>query len=164
MYRGDLSMSERDKVIILEDYADPFDAKQSGVTQVGQEKVTENDGYMEPYEAQKMMAEIRRRGSKDVSSRPLPLYDTPYEPMENGGESDMEKLVTHRLRESRLPEDDERPPGEYDQPWEWKKDRISKAFAGFERSSGCPWAVWESAEEPLCLQQVTAFRTTRTRK
>ncbi|XP_072409016.1 SH2 domain-containing adapter protein F-like isoform X3 [Chiloscyllium punctatum] len=124
-----LAPSPEDKVIILEDYADPFDAKQSGVTQVGQEKVTENDGYMEPYEAQKMMAEIRRRGSKDVSSRPLPLYDTPYEPMENGGESDMEKLVTHRLRESRLPEDDERPPGEYDQPWEWKKDRISKAFA-----------------------------------
>ncbi|MEE6507993.1 hypothetical protein FKM82_018081, partial [Ascaphus truei] len=33
-------------------------------------------------------------------------------------------------RESRLPQDDERPPEEYDQPWEWKKDRISKAFAG----------------------------------
>ncbi|XP_048376734.1 SH2 domain-containing adapter protein F-like isoform X3 [Stegostoma tigrinum] len=119
--------NRQDKVIILEDYADPFDAKQSGVTQVGQEKVTENDGYMEPYEAQKMMAEIRRRGSKDASSRSLPLYDTPYEPVENGGESDTEK--SHRLRESRLPEDDERPPGEYDQPWEWKKDRISKAFA-----------------------------------
>ncbi|XP_072409014.1 SH2 domain-containing adapter protein F-like isoform X1 [Chiloscyllium punctatum] len=134
-----LAPSPEDKVIILEDYADPFDAKQSGVTQVGQEKVTENDGYMEPYEAQKMMAEIRRRGSKDVSSRPLPLYDTPYEPMENGGESDMEKLVTHRLRESRLPEDDERPPGEYDQPWEWKKDRISKAFAEIKVIKELPW-------------------------
>ncbi|XP_067871638.1 SH2 domain-containing adapter protein F-like isoform X3 [Heterodontus francisci] len=124
--------SKQGKVIILEDYADPFDAKQAGVAQVGQEKVTENDGYMEPYEAQKMMAgnkKIRRRGSKDPPSKPLPLYDTPYEPTENGGDSDTEKLVSHRPRESRLPEDDERPPGEYDQPWEWKKDRISKAFA-----------------------------------
>ncbi|XP_072348867.1 SH2 domain-containing adapter protein F-like isoform X2 [Scyliorhinus torazame] len=117
------------KVIILEDYADPFDAKQAGVAPVGPEKVTANDGYMEPYEAQKMMAEIRRRGSKDAPSKPLPLYDTPYEPTENGGDSDTEKAVSHRPRESRLPEDDERPPGEYDQPWEWKKDRISKAFA-----------------------------------
>ncbi|XP_042198896.1 SH2 domain-containing adapter protein F isoform X1 [Callorhinchus milii] len=123
--------SKQDKVIILEDYADPFDAKQtSGVTQAGQEKVTENDGYMEPYEAQKMMAEIRRRGSKDApTNKPLHLYDTPYEPEENGADSDTEKPAGQRPRESRLPEDDERPPDEYDQPWEWKKDRISRAFA-----------------------------------
>ncbi|TKS69832.1 SH2 domain-containing adapter protein F [Collichthys lucidus] len=45
------------KLIILEDYADPFDAEQAGGTQTITEKVTtENDGYMEPYEAQKMMA------------------------------------------------------------------------------------------------------------
>ncbi|KAJ3594095.1 hypothetical protein NHX12_006427, partial [Muraenolepis orangiensis] len=45
-------------LIILEDYADPFDVEQAGGTQTsGVEKVTtENDGYMEPYEAQKMMA------------------------------------------------------------------------------------------------------------
>lgn len=42
---------------ILEDYADPFDAEQTGGTQTSTEKAsTENDGYMEPYEAQKMMA------------------------------------------------------------------------------------------------------------
>ncbi|XP_062926508.1 SH2 domain-containing adapter protein F-like isoform X4 [Mobula hypostoma] len=46
---------QQGKVIILEDYADPFDA-QAGVTQAGQEKVVGNDGYMEPYEAQRMMA------------------------------------------------------------------------------------------------------------
>lgn len=59
------------------------------------------------------------------------LYDTPYEdqrgqrlgllygePQEEGKES------------SKLPQDDERPADEYDQPWEWKKDHISKAFAG----------------------------------
>lgn len=45
--------------IILEDYADPFDAEQAGGTQPNMEKITtENDGYMEPYEAQKMMAGI----------------------------------------------------------------------------------------------------------
>lgn len=61
----------------------------------------------------------------------LQLYDTPYEderghrlglvygePQDEGRES------------SRLPQDDERPADEYDQPWEWKKDHISKAFAG----------------------------------
>ncbi|XP_072004108.1 SH2 domain-containing adapter protein F isoform X5 [Engystomops pustulosus] len=114
-------------VIILEDYADPFDAKQG--SQTTGEIVTENDGYMEPYEAQKMMAEIRRRGSKDLPCKPLHLYDTPYEPAENGIESEGEKSSGQRPRESRLPQDDERPPEEYDQPWEWKKDRISKAFA-----------------------------------
>lgn len=120
----------KEKLIILEDYADPFDAEQAGGTQTSTEKVTtENDGYMEPYEAQKMMAEIRSggRGPKEGSARQLPLYDTPYEPAENGGDSDPERLLCPR--ESRLPQDDERPPEEYDQPWEWKKERISKAFA-----------------------------------
>ncbi|XP_019722216.1 SH2 domain-containing adapter protein F isoform X1 [Hippocampus comes] len=120
----------KEKLIILEDYADPFDAEQAGGTQATTEKVTtENDGYMEPYEAQKMMAEIRSsgRGSKDGSTKQLPLYDTPYEPTENGGDSDPER--SRCPRESRLPQDDERPPEEYDQPWEWKKERISKAFA-----------------------------------
>ncbi|XP_059361892.1 SH2 domain-containing adapter protein F-like isoform X1 [Carassius carassius] len=117
----------QEKLIILEDYADPFDAAdQAGGTQTVTEKPTENDGYMEPYEAQKMMAEIRGgRAPKDGPVRQLPLYDTPYEPEENGADPD--GCVCSR--ESRLPQDDERPPEEYDQPWEWKKDRISKAFA-----------------------------------
>ncbi|XP_026863805.2 SH2 domain-containing adapter protein F isoform X3 [Electrophorus electricus] len=121
--------SKQDKVIILEDYADPFDATdQAGVPQSSAEKPVENDGYMEPYEAQKMMAEIRGgRGPKDGPIRQLPLYDTPYEPAENG--EGAEPGRGRCLRESRLPQDDERPPEEYDQPWEWKKDRISKAFA-----------------------------------
>ncbi|XP_064168237.1 SH2 domain-containing adapter protein F-like isoform X3 [Anguilla rostrata] len=121
--------NKQEKPIILEDYADPFDAKQTGGTQATTEKVPENDGYMEPYEAQKMMAEIRGGwGPKDGPGRQqLPLYDTPYEPTENGGDLDPER--SRCPRESRLPQDDERPPEEYDQPWEWKKDRISKAFA-----------------------------------
>ncbi|KAL4660663.1 SH2 domain-containing adapter protein F-like isoform X2 [Arapaima gigas] len=118
----------KEKVLILEDYADPFDAKQGGGGHVTPEKVMENDGYMEPYEAQKMMAEIRGgRSLKDGPLRQLPLYDTPYEPAENGSDSDPERPLCSR--ESRLPQDDERPPEEYDQPWEWKRDRISKAFA-----------------------------------
>lgn len=129
---------KQEKLTILEDYADPFDAAdQAGSTQTVTEKPTENDGYMEPYEAQMMMAEIRSgRGSKDGLVRQLPLYDTPYE--ENGGEPDGGQCS----RESRLPQDDERPPEEYDQPWEWKKERISKAFAvqfeGVEKSRMSP--------------------------
>ncbi|KAM6942903.1 SH2 domain-containing adapter protein F isoform 4-T4 [Xenentodon cancila] len=133
----------KEKLIILEDYADPFDAEQAGGTQTNTEKVTtENDGYMEPYEAQKMMAEIRSggRGPKEGPVKQLPLYDTPYEPTENGGDSDPER--SRCPRESRLPQDDERPPEEYDQPWEWKKERISKAFAvqfdGVEKSRMSP--------------------------
>ncbi|XP_008403860.1 SH2 domain-containing adapter protein F isoform X4 [Poecilia reticulata] len=138
-----LEQDNKEKLIILEDYADPFDAEQAGGAQTTTEKVaTENDGYMEPYEAQKMMAEIRSGGrcSKDGSLRQLPLYDTPYEPTENGGDSDPERVRCPR--ESRLPQDDERPPEEYDQPWEWKKERISKAFAaqfdGVEKSRMSP--------------------------
>ncbi|XP_039349029.1 SH2 domain-containing adapter protein F isoform X3 [Mauremys reevesii] len=118
-----------EQVIVLEDYADPFDAKQAASGQPGQEKVAENDGYMEPYEAQKMMAEIRLKGSLEAPGQPLPLYDTPYEPVPNGLPPDSERPSCARPRESRLPQDDERPPEEYDQPWEWKKERISKAFA-----------------------------------
>ncbi|XP_064778596.1 SH2 domain-containing adapter protein F-like isoform X7 [Oncorhynchus masou masou] len=145
----------KEKLIILDDYADPFDAEQDGGTQVTTEKVTqastENDGYMEPYEAQKMMAEIRGgRGPKEGSLRSLPLYDTPYEPAENGGDSDGER--PRCPRESRLPQDDERPPEEYDQPWEWKKERISKAFAvqfeGAEKSRMSPTREGKGGRPP----------------
>ncbi|XP_074772757.1 SH2 domain-containing adapter protein F isoform X2 [Athene noctua] len=118
------------ELAVLEDYADPFDAAQVAGSQAGLEKVTENDGYMEPYEAQKMMAEIRQKGLREAPARPLPLYDTPYEPVLGGLDMEGDRLACPRPRESRLPEDDERPPEEYDQPWEWKKERISKAFAG----------------------------------
>ncbi|XP_008946944.1 PREDICTED: SH2 domain-containing adapter protein F [Merops nubicus] len=103
----------------------------------------ENDGYMEPYEAQKMMAEIRQKGLREAPARPLHLYDTPYEPVLGVLDMDSDRPACLRPRESRLPEDDERPPEEYDQPWEWKKERISKAFAGpseglaYGRTSPC---------------------------
>uniref|UniRef100_A0A8D0L7C5 Src homology 2 domain containing transforming protein D n=1 Tax=Sphenodon punctatus TaxID=8508 RepID=A0A8D0L7C5_SPHPU len=77
---------------------------------------TENNGYMEPYDAQKVKS---RKG--------LQLYDTPYE--EKAPEAEPEGPTAGKPRESRLPQDDERPADEYDQPWEWKKDHISRAFA-----------------------------------
>lgn len=41
-------------MIILEDYADPFDAQKTR-EQREAERVGENDGYMEPYDAQQMI-------------------------------------------------------------------------------------------------------------
>jgi hypothetical protein len=38
-------------VVILEDYADPFDAQKKREA----ERAGENDGYMEPYDAQQMI-------------------------------------------------------------------------------------------------------------
>jgi hypothetical protein len=87
------------------------------------------------------LAEIR--GSKETAAQPLPLYDTPYEPEEEGATPEGEGALWPR--ESRLPEDDERPPEEYDQPWEWKKERISKAFAG---ESGWRIGLQEPEEVP----------------
>ncbi|NXD45429.1 SHD protein, partial [Copsychus sechellarum] len=54
------------------------------------------------------------------------LYDTPSEEWDTAGDSPGGPSG----RQSRLPRDDERPADEYDQPWEWKKDHISRAFAG----------------------------------
>lgn len=69
------------------------------------------------------------------------LYDNPYEEKSRHqhraappAQQQMQKSDAGASlidsRESRLPQDDERPADEYDQPWEWKKDNISKALAG----------------------------------
>ncbi|KAL2771651.1 SH2 domain-containing adapter protein E [Daubentonia madagascariensis] len=160
-------IKQQDTVIILEDYADPYDAKRTK-GQRDAERVGENDGYMEPYDAQQMITEIRRRGSKDplvkalqlldspcepgenslksetlarrrsskdLLGKPPQLYDTPYEPAEGGPRAEGKA----RPPDSRLPEDDERPAAEYEQPWEWKKQQIVRAlsvqFEGSERPS-----------------------------
>nr|XP_005999128.1 PREDICTED: SH2 domain-containing adapter protein D [Latimeria chalumnae] len=111
------------------DYSDPFDAHRESKDDPNEETKPENNGYMEPYEAQRVITEFQRKGEKDrgKGKRGVQLYDTPYE--ENGGDSDTESGTGRKVRESRLPQDDERPADEYDQPWEWKKDHISKAFA-----------------------------------
>ncbi|KAL3047734.1 hypothetical protein OYC64_021838 [Pagothenia borchgrevinki] len=113
------------------DYSDPFDAHMSHRSEPDLRTVPcENNGYMEPYEAQRVITELQRGPGGGRSRGEVQLYDTPYEdergrrlgllygdPQEEGREN------------SRLPQDDERPADEYDQPWEWKKDHISKAFA-----------------------------------
>ncbi|NXJ96287.1 SHF protein, partial [Corythaixoides concolor] len=76
-------------------------------------------------------------GQRARTRRGPQLYDTPYEEWETAREGP----GVPPTRESRLPRDDERPADEYDQPWEWKKDHISRAFAG-DSITGCwvpPW-------------------------
>ncbi|XP_065276633.1 SH2 domain-containing adapter protein E [Emys orbicularis] len=163
---------KQETVIILEDYADPYDAKRTK-GQREAERLGENDGYMEPYDAQQMITEIRRRGSKDplvkaillldgpgepgeggprpdaapkrqgskeqLGKAPPQLYDTPYEPGEAPASTPQDRRA--RAVDNRLPENDERPAAEYEQPWEWKKEQIVKAlsvqFEGAERA-GAP--------------------------
>lgn len=62
------------KVIILEDYADPYDAKRTK-EQREAERLGENDGYMEPYDAQQLItgrcAGGRQRAYLKAKLRPL---------------------------------------------------------------------------------------------
>ncbi|XP_008308940.1 SH2 domain-containing adapter protein F-like isoform X2 [Cynoglossus semilaevis] len=126
------------------DYSDPFDAHpNSRVRQnwVSKPAPADSCSYMEPFEAQRIISELQHSmmNNRSVSGDAGQLYDNPYE----------EKTHHHRAalspqhqgqkveggfglidtRESKLPQDDERPADEYDQPWEWKKDNISKALA-----------------------------------
>ncbi|XP_049643941.1 SH2 domain-containing adapter protein D [Suncus etruscus] len=108
------------------EYSNPFDAQPPP-------PAPEDDGYMEPYEAQRVVSEM--------PGRAVQLYDTPYEE-QDGEPGDEQPSAPSRPRQSRMPQGDERPADEYDQPWEWKKDHISKAFAvqfdspEWERTSG----------------------------
>ncbi|XP_008590772.1 PREDICTED: SH2 domain-containing adapter protein E [Galeopterus variegatus] len=179
-------IKQQDTVIILEDYADPYDAKRTK-GQRDAERVGENDGYMEPYDAQQMITEIRRRGSKDPlvkalqlldspcepgetgmksetlakrqSSKDLPgkapqLYDTPYEPAEGGPRAEGKG----RPADGRLPENDERPAAEYEQPWEWKKEQIVRAlsvqFEGSDRPSGREETVRQHHRQKSWTQKI----------
>ncbi|NXX86570.1 SHF protein, partial [Urocolius indicus] len=67
-----------------------------------------------------------RRRAEGLRARGAQLYDTPCEEWAAVGEGRGEPPT----RDSRLPRHDERPADEYDQPWEWKQDHISRAFAG----------------------------------
>ncbi|XP_042273717.1 src homology 2 domain containing transforming protein D, b isoform X1 [Thunnus albacares] len=140
------------------DYSDPFDARLDHRLEPDLGPVpSENNGYMEPYEAQRVITELQRGPGGGRARGGVQLYDTPYEdergqrlgfvygePQEEGKES------------SRLPQDDERPADEYDQPWEWKKDHISKAFAEMRELSVLPWPapVGQLEEEPPVREQV----------
>ncbi|XP_034630029.1 SH2 domain-containing adapter protein B [Trachemys scripta elegans] len=126
-----------EKVLIADDYSDPFDAK----SELNKAVKGENTGYMEPYEAQRIMSEFQRQESVKSQQKGIQLYDTPYEPEGNGVESDTDSLVGQRLRESKLPQDDDRPADEYDQPWEWNKVTIpalAAQFNGNEKRQSSP--------------------------
>ncbi|XP_067336250.1 src homology 2 domain containing transforming protein D, a [Channa argus] len=127
------------------DYSDPFDARPNSRPRPNWEQKsvpTECCSYMEPFEAQRIISELQhnmmtnRAGSRDGNQ----LYDNPYEektrhyhqaapPAQQQTQKVESGLGLTDCRESRLPQDDERPADEYDQPWEWKKDNISKALA-----------------------------------
>ncbi len=86
------------------------------------------------------VAELQRRaggGAGGWGRGEVQLYDTPYEERVPG-----QPDLPEEERESRLPQDDERPADEYDQPWEWKKEHISKAFAG-KPTSSVGQATWK---------------------
>ncbi|XP_058274497.1 src homology 2 domain containing transforming protein D, a [Hemibagrus wyckioides] len=110
------------------DYSDPFDARPDPRVHLGWESgsIENSSSYMEPFEAQRVITELQHisEHGRTVSRGSPQLYDSPYEERGNyrTGLPDDE-------RESRLPQDDERPADEYDQPWEWKKENISKALA-----------------------------------
>lgn len=129
------------------DYSDPFDARPDPRPRPDweQDAVETCSSYMEPFEAQRFIngkwlwVDPRRnvceliklfhfselQHATDWGRRSPQLYDSPYEDRTRPRGSPAEDE-----RESRLPQDDERPADEYDQPWEWKKENISKAFAG----------------------------------
>nr|XP_025961196.1 SH2 domain-containing adapter protein D-like [Dromaius novaehollandiae] len=92
------------------EYSEPFEAEQDPAPEGGCEEPAEAEG---------------RRGRRGRPRQGPRLYDTPSEEWEPAGEG----AGPAAARESRLPRDDERPADEYDQPWEWKKDHISRAFA-----------------------------------
>ncbi|CAI5639728.1 unnamed protein product [Oreochromis niloticus] len=113
------------------DYSDPFDARLNHRPDPDLRPVPcENNGYMEPYEAQRVITELQRNPGGGRARGGLQLYDTPYEDIRGQCLGLMYGEAQEDGKESsRLPQDDERPADEYDQPWEWKKDNISKAFA-----------------------------------
>uniref|UniRef100_A0A8C1QM92 Src homology 2 domain containing transforming protein D, a n=2 Tax=Cyprinus carpio TaxID=7962 RepID=A0A8C1QM92_CYPCA len=106
------------------DYSDPFDARPDPRPRPSWEQnaVEACSSYMEPFEAQRFISELQH--SSDQGRNSPQLYDSPYEDRVWARAAPEEDE-----RESRLPQDDERPADEYDQPWEWKKENISKAFA-----------------------------------
>ncbi|XP_008397491.1 src homology 2 domain containing transforming protein D, a isoform X2 [Poecilia reticulata] len=126
------------------DYSDPFDARPNPRGRPNWElksAPTDCCSYMEPFEAQRIIADLQHTPmtNRSPSGDGGQLYDNPYEeksrhqhraapPAQQQQKSDTGAALMDS-RESRLPQDDERPADEYDQPWEWKKDNISKALA-----------------------------------
>ncbi|KAM4725737.1 SH2 domain-containing adapter protein E-like [Anableps anableps] len=141
-------------LIIVEDYADPFDAQKTR-EQRDAERVGENDGYMEPYDAQQMITEIRRRGSKDLlkvcvstdgsegpAEKGQPTYEDPYR-----GSGDDERMMVAK------PERDQRPATEYELPWEWRKQHIVRTLSAQFDSTVKEEACYHTLTMQTQLQQ-----------
>ncbi|KAJ7308331.1 hypothetical protein JRQ81_008867 [Phrynocephalus forsythii] len=148
------------------EYSDPFDVHRELKEETEEAADSENNGYMEPYDAQNVVADFQSKSNWDVhrvkkSRIGLQLYDTPYE--EKEPETDLDGPSADKPRESRLPQDDERPADEYDQPWEWKKNHISRAFAAqfegpeWERTSSVSSAHKERWRQPMHLSTTPKF-------
>ncbi|XP_012720247.2 src homology 2 domain containing transforming protein D, b isoform X1 [Fundulus heteroclitus] len=139
------------------DYSDPFDARLEHRPDPDLGPVPcENNGYMEPYEAQRVITELQRTPAGGRTRGGMQLYDTPYEDERGQRLGHVYGELHEEGKEaSRLPQDDERPADEYDQPWEWKKDHISKAFAEMRELTELPWPapVGQLEEEPPVREQ-----------
>ncbi|XP_053317727.1 SH2 domain-containing adapter protein D [Spea bombifrons] len=102
------------EVAVSNEYSDPFEVNN---TEISNHKETENKSYMGPYK------NLTPVGEKQKAE--LLLYRCPHE-----------KKNWPTFHDSWQPSDDERPADEYDQPWEWKKENINRAFkVQFEGSS-----------------------------
>ncbi|KAF7646846.1 hypothetical protein LDENG_00181530 [Lucifuga dentata] len=147
------------------DYSDPFDARPDPRVKPNLEpKSAPPDccSYMEPFEAQRIISELQHNTMTNRSGRGGgdQLYDNPYEERtqhhratpSSSSSSSQQQPQRVDSRESRLPQDDERPADEYDQPWEWKKDNISKALA----------VQFEGAERERSRTQTEQTRFVRT--
>ncbi|CAL8396951.1 SH2 domain-containing adapter protein E [Gadus morhua] len=157
------SPNKTETVVILEDYADPFDAQKKREA----ERAGENDGYMEPYDAQQMITEIRRRGSKDLlkvcvlsdleeapveevpPASPQQIYDVPYEGGSGDGGGGVGEGFSGEGQKSPVTwlEPDPRPPAEYELPWEWKKEQIVKTLSAQFDSAGRPLLAREEPRQ-----------------
>lgn len=72
----------------------------------------------------------KTEGKGDEGKPPLPnIYDTPYEGGLEGDSGGVWIPVTR-------PESDARPAGEYELPWEWRKEDIVRALSGREWERG----------------------------
>uniref|UniRef100_A0A3Q2QHF0 Src homology 2 domain containing transforming protein D, a n=1 Tax=Fundulus heteroclitus TaxID=8078 RepID=A0A3Q2QHF0_FUNHE len=150
------------------DYSDPFDARPDPRARPNWElksAPTDCCSYMEPFEAQRIIADLQHNAmtTRSPSGDGGQLYDNPYEeksrhqqravpPAQQQTARTDGGLGLVDSRESRLPQDDERPADEYDQPWEWKKDDISKALA----------VQFEGAERERSRAQSEHTRLTKT--
>lgn len=75
-----------------------------------------------------MLLDRGQKESKEEEGTPPPpnIYDTPYEGGLDGDSDGVWIPVTR-------PESDVRPAGEYELPWEWRKEDIVRALSGREK-------------------------------